>query len=116
MITNFETACHFDLLIILLIVPLNQVHKNVMNDHNELKNKIKRVLITSLELNLHENEMEGLSELDELFGLDSLAILEFVLGLEQEFNFTFETQYIDLEIIRNLDRLAACIADQIKKS
>ena len=80
-----------------------------MSAENNLKNRIRKILIESLELNLKEDEIEEGIKLDELFGFDSLATIEFVIGLEREFEITIEPEYIDVDIINDLDRLSVYI-------
>ncbi len=80
-----------------------------MNAQDKLKNRIKKILINALELNLKESEIKDGNNLDELFGLDSLAVIEFVLALEKEFEVKIETASLDINIIKDLNRLSVYI-------
>ncbi len=56
--------------------------------------RIKRVFLTSLHLNLSEADLDFEHSLDEVVGLDSLAVLEFVTALEKEFGITIEPELL----------------------
>ena len=49
----------------------------------------------TLELNLDSDVIGEGTNLDELFGLDSVAIIEFVLGIEKEFGITIESDKLE---------------------
>jgi acyl carrier protein len=72
----------------------------------ETLNRIRRVLIESLHLNLTEADLSYEDKLDETVGLDSVAVLEFVTALEKEFGITFETEMLNIEMVRDLNGLA----------
>jgi acyl carrier protein len=80
-----------------------------MTAEESLKTRIRRILIDSLELDLKEDEIEDGISLDELFGLDSIAVIEFVIALEKEFEITIESERLDSNSLKNLDRLSAYI-------
>lgn len=71
--------------------------------------RIRRVFIESLRLNLREEDLSYEQKLDETTGLDSVAVLEFVAALEQEFGVAFEPEMLTLDIVRDLKALAAYI-------
>jgi len=87
----------------------------IMTEKDTVKDRIKRVMIRALELNLNVGDIEEKVQLDELFGLDSVAAIEFVLELEKEFGITIEPEYLDVEILKDLDKLGAYIAGRIKR-
>jgi acyl carrier protein len=74
--------------------------------------RIRRVFVRSLHLNLSEGDLDYESKLDEFVGLDSLAVLEFVTALEKEFGITMEPELLRLDFVRDLPQLAAYIEDQ----
>jgi acyl carrier protein len=71
--------------------------------------RIRRVFIQSLHLNLREEDFSYEARLDESVGLDSVAVLDFVSALEQEFGITFEPEMLSIERVRNLKELAAYV-------
>ncbi|MCX5719468.1 MAG: acyl carrier protein [Nitrospirae bacterium] len=81
-----------------------------MFTEKEINNRIKKVIMHSLELNLHEDDFLNIKNLDELFGMDSVAIIELVIGLEQEFKIEIHPEYLNSEIFKNMDTLTAYIS------
>jgi len=75
-------------------------------------NRIRRVFITSLGLNLEEKDLPYEQKLDEISGLDSLAVLEFVTALEKEFGMAIEPEKLELSFVRDLPRLACYIEER----
>lgn len=74
-----------------------------------VKNRIRRTLIGSLELDLKENEIADGVNFDEMFGLDSIAAIEFVIALEKEFEITIEPERLTSSSLKNLDGLSVYI-------
>jgi acyl carrier protein len=72
-------------------------------------NRIRRVFIEALRLNIHPADLPYADTLDEAAGLDSVAILEFVLALEAEFHVAIEPQFLQFDFLRDLSRLASYI-------
>lgn len=71
--------------------------------------RIRRVFIDSLHLNIGEQEFNYETRLDESAGLDSVAMLEFVAGIEKEFGITFEPEMLTIVVVRDLRRLTAYV-------
>ena len=78
--------------------------------------RIKRVFVTSLHLNLSEEDLDYEQRLDELVGLDSLAVIEFVAALEKEFGITMEPEMLRLDLVRDLPQLAAYVEDRVTRA
>jgi acyl carrier protein len=74
--------------------------------------RIRRVFVESLHLNLKEADLDYEHKLDESVGLDSLAVLEFITALEKEFGFTIDPEMLKLDFIRDLPRLASYIEER----
>lgn len=87
-----------------------------MNLKSSRKKRIGRVLVETLELNLDSDVIGEGTDLDQLFGLDSVAIIEFVLGIEKEFGITIEPDKLEPGLITNLDKLTAYIGGLIDKT
>lgn len=79
-------------------------------------NRIRRVFVESLHLNLSPLDLDYEHKLDEFAGLDSLAVLEFVTALEKEFGITIEPELLRLDFVRDLPQLASYIEGQIPRS
>ena len=75
--------------------------------------RIRSVFVRSLHLNLSERELDYEQKLDDLVGLDSLAVIEFVTALEKEFGITMEPELLRLDLVRDLPQLAAYVEDRV---
>jgi acyl carrier protein len=78
----------------------------------ETMDRIRRVFLQSLHLNMNEEDLDYERRLDELAGFDSLAMLEFVTALEKEFGIMMEPELLRLDFVRDLPQLAAYIEDR----
>ena len=74
--------------------------------------RIRRVFIESLHLNLREEDFSYEAKLDESVGLDSVAVLDFVAALENEFGLTFEPEMLTIDRVRDLKELAAYVDER----
>lgn len=79
---------------------------------NEIRARIRRVFIESLHLNMREDELAYERKLDEVVGLDSIAVLEFVAALEKEFNISLEPKMLTIDVVRDLKQLAAYVSER----
>ena len=86
-----------------------------MSAEHEIKERISKVLTDSLELEMTPNTSEDSAQLDELFALDSVAAIEFIVGLEKEFGIELDPEALDMDILRDMDRLAAHIAPHLDR-
>jgi acyl carrier protein len=78
----------------------------------ETMDRIRRVFLQSLHLNLSEEDLDYERRLDESAGFDSLAVIEFVTALEKEFGITMEPELLRLDFVRELPQLAAYVEDR----
>ena len=70
-----------------------------------IKNRIVKVMICDLELAINPNEIDASSRLDDFFGMDSIAITELVIGIEDEFHIKFPNEDLSLEVFQDLKTL-----------
>jgi acyl carrier protein len=75
--------------------------------------RIRRVFVKALRLNVDLQDLPYADTLDEMAGLDSVAILEFVLALEDEFGVAIEAQFLQFDLLRDLSRLATYIEERM---
>ena len=68
--------------------------------------RIRRVFVESLHLNLRPEDFSYEDKLDESVALDSVAAIEFIIALEQEFGITFEPEILSIEVLRSIQELA----------
>ena len=78
--------------------------------------RVRRVFIESLHLNLTEEDLHYEDKLDESVGLDSVAVLDFVTALEKEFRITFETEMLTIDLVRDLKELAVYVDERVARS
>ena len=78
---------------------------NTDSHSTDIRDRIRRVFIESLRLNLRENELSYEDKLDEVAGMDSIAVLEFVTSLEKEFDISFEPEMLTIDVVGDLNRL-----------
>ncbi|MEE2778233.1 MAG: acyl carrier protein [Acidobacteriota bacterium] len=79
----------------------------------EVSERIRQVLKESLKLNVADDELKEVKRVDDLLGLDSIALLEFVMGLEREFGVTFDPERLDSEFVSDLDGLARYVRERL---
>ena len=72
--------------------------------------RVRAVLRQALALNVTDTELGNARRTESLLGLDSIAMLEFVLALEKEFGISFDTDDLDTDLFAELDRLTEHIA------
>jgi acyl carrier protein len=75
--------------------------------------RIRRVFVKALRLNVDLQDLPYADTLDEMAGLDSVAILEFVLALEDEFGVAIEPQFLQFDLLHDLSRLATYIEERM---
>jgi len=80
-----------------------------MGDIEDIKGSIARIIIRDLELNASEDELRDEGRLDELFGLDSIAIIELVVGIEKEFSIRIPPEDLCVERFESLETIAGYI-------
>jgi acyl carrier protein len=90
--------------------------KHPARESGSTLNRIRRVFVESLELNLTEEDLNYAGKLDELVGFDSAATIVFIAALEKEFGITIETEKLQLEFIRDLHQLASYIDQRMGES
>jgi acyl carrier protein len=82
-------------------------------EHAEIANRIRRVFVQSLVLNLSPDETARISDLSSVAGLDSLALLGFVAGLEKEFSHQIDPEHLNLAFLSDLQALTDYFAQRI---
>ena len=72
----------------------------------EIENRIKTVIKKRLKLKVKMGELSKDTPLiGKGLGLDSIGVLELVVGLEEEFNIMFEDSELNIELFRNIGSL-----------
>jgi acyl carrier protein len=76
--------------------------------------RIRKVFVASLHLNVSEEELPYEQMLEEAAILDSIAVLEFVTAVEREFGVSIQPEFIEFGFLRDLAGLASYIEDRIE--
>lgn len=75
--------------------------------------RLQRLAAEVLELDLPEHELGTLTALDEVMGLDSIAVAVFVVAVEKEFGIALDGDELTRETIANLPLLAERVAHHL---
>jgi len=78
-----------------------------------IRDRIRKVLAHKLELHIENAAFIEIGRLDEIFGMDSIAVIEFVIGLEQEFGITIPSENLDIEILKDVKKLEAYLRREL---
>lgn len=81
----------------------------------DVKDRIVEVIIRDLELTVRPEEVHGTARLDDLFGMDSIAITELVIGIEKEFQIRLPAEDLSIEIFRDLESLTGYVKKLLQK-
>jgi acyl carrier protein len=79
----------------------------------DVKDRIVEVMIRELELTLNPEEVHGTSRLDDLFGMDSIAITELIIGIEKEFTIKIPAEDLSVEIFQDLETLTEYVKKRL---
>jgi acyl carrier protein len=73
--------------------------------------QLKQIIAKELDVNLDPEEIDENAPLfEEGIGLDSIAIMDFILLIEERFGFQFADTELTVELFRNLETLADFIS------
>ena len=76
---------------------------------NELNLQIKKMIVERLFLNVTPGEIKDDSPLMETFGIDSVALFELVVGLEDEFGVAMEDADFQVSTFHTVNSIAAFV-------
>ena len=77
----------------------------------EVKNRIKRLLVQNVLKDMNARDIENDTSLIDLgVGLDSVATLELVVALEEEFQVSVDEGEITPEVLETVDSIQAFLA------
>ena len=75
----------------------------------DTRDRIQKILDESTSVGDGKVPLPYDRKIDEAAGLDSIAVLEFVAAVEKEFGIVIETEFLELDFLRDLPALAAYI-------
>lgn len=72
----------------------------------DIEDRVKKVITERLKLNVNAEEISNNTPLiGKGLGLDSVGVLELVVGLEQEFDMMFDDSEMNIELFENIGSL-----------
>ena len=77
-----------------------------MPDIESVKQQIKEAMVERLFLDVAPSEIGDEDPLQDTYGVDSVAILEMIVGLEEVFGVSFEDDDFSPEIFSNVQSIA----------
>ncbi len=79
---------------------------------DDLKPRIKQMIVERLFLPVQPNQIGDDELLMEAYNVDSVALFEVVVGLEEEFGVSMEDSDFSVESFRTVNSIAQLIADK----
>lgn len=76
---------------------------------NDLKLQIKKMIVERLFLNVTPGEIADDAALMETFGIDSVALFELVVGLEDEFGVGMQDADFQVSTFKTVNSIAAFV-------
>lgn len=81
----------------------------------EIRNRVKRVLVKKLLKGLNPEDIKDDTPLIELgVGVDSVATLEFIVAIEEEFQISIDEGEINMELLANVISISDYISNRIE--
>lgn len=81
----------------------------------EIRNRVKRVLVKKLLKGLNPEDIKDDTPLIELgVGVDSVATLEFIVAMEEEFQISIDEGEINMELLANVISISDYISNRIE--
>lgn len=75
------------------------------SERDATTDEIRRIWLEALGITLPEDETDDVDRLQDLAGVDSVALLEFVVALEQRFGITMEPEWLKIDRLTDLPAL-----------
>jgi acyl carrier protein len=75
----------------------------------ELKDQIKRMIVERLFLNVEPEDIDNDAPLMQTYGIDSVALFELVVGLEDEFGVVMDDSDFQIDTFKNVNSIAAFV-------
>lgn len=82
-----------------------------MNETSQIAHRVKKVIVKSLELDIEPHEIADDESLFEGIGADSIAALEIVFALEEEFGIDVDDEDLRVELFDSVAAMSRYIAD-----
>jgi acyl carrier protein len=79
-----------------------------------LKSEIKQLLVDRLFLRVKPEDIPNAASLMESLGVDSVALFELIVGLEDIYGITFEEDEFRLSLFENVDSIADFVEKKLE--
>lgn len=77
--------------------------------------RLKNIIATQLDVNLKLEDIKADTPLfEEGLGLDSIAVMEFITLIEENFEFQFDEDELNMEPFQNLQTLAQFVSTKLE--
>ena len=76
---------------------------------NQLKSQIKKMIVERLFLNVAPEDIEDDAPLMETYDIDSVALFELVVGLEDEFGVVMDDVDFQIDTFRSVNSIAGFV-------
>lgn len=75
----------------------------------EIETKLKEMIVDRLFLRVKPQEIDPAASLIDVYGVDSVCLLELVVGLEEEFGITVDDGDFSVKNFETVDSIAAFV-------
>jgi len=82
----------------------------------EVRDRMKMVLAREAMLEVKPQDMDDDAAFIEEYGMDSIQVLQFIIGLEEEFGISLEDDELDLEVLHSIRSVTEHIMAKIAGS
>jgi len=79
---------------------------------DDLKSQIKKMIVERLFLNVEPHDIADDANLMETYGIDSVALFELVIGLEEDFGVTMEDVDFQIDTFKTVNSIAAFVQEK----
>jgi acyl carrier protein len=85
-------------------------------DLEQVKIKLRQIIVNDLECNIRLDEIsDDVSLYEDGIGLDSIAIVNFVVIIENRFGITFEEGEINAGLFSNINNLSVLVSSKLNR-
>jgi len=78
----------------------------IMPNIEALKTELKQLIVERLFLNIAPEDIADDAPLMDTYGIDSVALFEIIIGLEEVYGVTMEDEEFSLELFENVNSIA----------
>ena len=77
-----------------------------------IEDQLKELIVERLFLKIEPGDIGDEDNLMEAHGIDSVQVLEIVVGLEEDYGVSFEDEDFDIEIFQTVKSIAAFVRER----